>query len=301
MNKVKKSENLFNKTGKRFANILLLWFVFHSFIWVIYLRVGTVKLAFTPDALSNKFTLVHFERIFNEIFAPDTPLGSYWMNTLKYYFIGLVKLCLGYLVSYFFFRKVYLSGIYQVIFYLPAMFSGMVYISVFKNVINTYGPIWMLLYETFGYELPHLLSSAETATSVILFYVLWSGFGTQIMIFVGAMNRISPEVLEAAELDGCNWWRELLYMVFPMTIGIFLTYVLTGIGGILTASGPILFFTGLNEFLGTYTISFYIYSLTMEGQVNLASAISLFMGLMLFPVTIGTKWLVNIIQQRTEY
>lgn len=298
---MKKQETLFNKKGKVFANCMVIIALVHFCIWYVYLNVENVVLAFTPSLQEREFTLMYFERFFAELRSPDTILYGAFINSMKYFVLGLVKLVVAYLIAYFFYKKVYFHMAYKFIFYLPCMFSSLVYISVFKSMIDTNGPIYTFLYTQFGYEMPHLMSNGQTATPVIMFYSFWSGFGTSLMIYVGAMNRIPGEVLESAKLDGCNWFREFVYMVLPLTAGLFLTYFVLSFAGIFMSSGPIFYFTGMNEFLGTYTINFFIYAQTRSGQLNYASAIGLIITVVTFPIVLVTRWISNKLDSEVTY
>lgn len=299
--KKKKQETLFNKHGKVFASCMVIIAIVHFCIWYVYLNYESVLLAFTPSMLEKNFTLMYFEKFFDELRMPGTILYGAFLNTMKYFFWGIIKLIVSYLIAYFFYKKVYLHNVYKFVFYLPCMFSSLVYISVFKGVIETNGPIYVLLKKYFDYEMPHLLSNGATATPVILFYGFWSGFGTSLMIYVGSMNRIPGEVLESARLDGCNWFKEFIYMVLPLTLGLFLTYFLFAIAGIFMASGEIFYFTGMNEFLGTYTINFYIYAQTRAGQVNYAAAIGLIISIVTLPIVLLTRWIATKIDAEVTY
>lgn len=299
--RMKKSDTLFNRSGKLFASLMVSIALIHFCIWYVYLNTENILLAFTPSKNNREFTLLYFEKIFNELRSPDTILYQALENALKYFFLGQVKLICGYLVAYFLYKKIFLHNVYTFVFFIPSMISSMVYIGVFRGIINTNGPIYMLLYNVFGYEMPHLLSSANTATPVIMFYTFWSGFGIQLMIFVGTMNRIPTEILEAAKLDGCSWLREFVQLILPMTAGVFLTYFLLQYCAIFMSSGPILYFTGMSEFLGTYTISFYIYAQTSSGQLNYASALGIVISLITLPITLIMRTIVNRLDGEVTY
>lgn len=300
MNKLTKG-TLFNRSGILFANLMVLVALIHFCIWYVFLNYQSIFLAFTKNIYETNFTLINFQKIMTELKSPDTIMYEAIINTLKYFVLGIVKLLICYFISYFFFKKVYFHKIYKFIFFLPSMISATVTITVFKSFVNTNGPIYMLLYNFFGYEMPHLLSSGHTATPLIMFFVLWSGFGIQFMIFVGTMNRIPTEVFEAAKLDGCHWLREIAQIVIPLTWDTLMVYLLLGFTGIFMSTGPILYFTGMNEFLGTYTIPFYIFAQTRMGQLNYASAIGLFFTVFTVPIVVIVRLIMRRFNKEITY
>ena len=102
-------------------------------------------------------------------------------------------------------------------------------------------------------------------------------------------------MLEAAEIDGCNWFKELIYIIIPSVWPTISTIVVLATAGFLGATGPILAFTkGTN---GTMTLAFYIYQLvsgagTGQQDVYLASAVGVIMTVISFPLALLVRKLV---------
>lgn len=300
--KVNKNSNTIKNSGKLFAFMMIVPGLIHFIVFYLGVNIGSLSLAFTmPDADTGKqvFTTYQFQKIFMELSRPDTAIFEALANTLKYYAVGLIKMFLSFLIAYFFYKKVYLHKVYKLLFFLPSMIPGMVYISIFKNFIATYGPIDTVLRALFGYELPPLLAQPETATNTILFYVMWSGFGAQMLIFVGAMNRIPEEVMEAARLDGCVGPREFFQIVFPLVWETFATYFLLGIVGIFTCSGPLLYFVGTDTYTKTQTLSYWIFLQVQGGAYNYPSAIGLFFTVLALPLVLVSRWGLNRVETVT--
>ena len=302
-NENKKGETIFNRSGKWFSFFVL---IIPLIIWVLsYIGANYfwVEQAFvsTNTEGAKSFTLVYFERFFVEIFAPDTVLNVAFVNTLKYWLLGIVKTFLALFVSYFLFKKVAFSKVYTIIMMLPGIIAGTVYISIFKNLFVTYGPVWIFLNDVFGIDMQYPFSSSVLATPFILFYTLWCGFGSTLLIYVGVMNRIPGEVLEAAKLDGCGWFREFWSIIFPFTWATFTTFFITCFTGMFMSTGPILLFTGTNEYFKTYTLNFYIYVQVLNGQQNFASAMGLIIGVVTIPVVFLSRWLMNKYQSELQF
>lgn len=292
---IKIKGSLFNRKGMLFAHLCLIVPVVHFAIWYIYLNFQSIMLAFGYPANGGKWeiTFLYFEQLFTEMSLPDTQIFNALKNTMLYFAASMIKMLLCYLIAYFFFKKVYCHNLFKILFMLPTIFSSVVFITLFKGFINTYGPLWRLLYYVFGYEMPLFTASAATAKWVILFYTMWSGFGVQLLIYVGAMSRIPTEILESAKLDGCSWVREMFRIVLPLTWETFMIYFITGFATLFTASGPILYFTGMAENLDTWTLSFFIFAQTRKNLLNYASAIGLFFSLITIPIVVATRLILR--------
>ena len=289
-----KQKSTIKSGGNIFCIIMLIPVIYNFLVFYCGVNLGSIMLAFstpTPEG-GEVFSLVNFENFIKELGRTDSAVYMALFNTLEYYLLGLVKFALTSLVAYFFYKKVYLHKLYKIIFFLPSMVPGMVYISVFKNFITTYGPLYMLLYNLFGIELQPLMSQPETAKTVIMFYAFWSGFGAQLLIQIGAMNRIPEDVIEAATLDGCLGFKEFWYIVMPLIFETIATYFLLGIVGIFQASGPFLFFVG-ESMPQVHTLSYWIFTQAMGGKTNYPAAIGLIFTILALPLVITGRWAIN--------
>ena len=282
-------------SGGIFPYLLVSIGVIHFLVFFVYVNANTFVLAFTrTTADGDSFSFYYFESLFSELALSGSVMISAMLNTFKYWTLTIVKLFLSFFIAYFFYKKVPLHGLYRVIFFLPSMLPGIIVITVFKNFITTYGPLWSILNDVFNYELPVLLSESATATNTILFFVLWSGFGVQMLIFVGALNRLPESVLEAATLDGCNWTKEFRYIIIPFAWETLSIYLILAIGGLFMASGPILYFSGTKaQYNNTYTIDYWIYDKVIGGQLNYTAAVGLFFSVLSVPLALLSRWLLS--------
>ena len=61
----------------------------------------------------------------------------------------------------FLFKKVVGYRVFRVVFFLPSIISAVVYVTVFKNFVQTFGPLYTILDAAFNYKLPPLLSNND--------------------------------------------------------------------------------------------------------------------------------------------
>ena len=299
--KKKRKMNEMERNGLIFSIIVLIP-VFISFV-IFWLGVNfqSITLAFTGknEAGEDVFTLEYFSRVIRSFESPDSALSEAFVNTMKYFVVHLIKIFLSVTIAYFLYKKVPGHIFYKVLFYLPAMIPSIVYIAIFKEIIGVYGPIYTLVEKLFGYKMPALFASPGTATPTILFYVLWSGFGTSMLIYVGAMNRIPGEVIDAANLDGVGMAREFFQIVLPLIWETFGTYFLLAFTGIFMESGPLLYFVGEDQTLKTQTINYWMFLQVIGGEYNYPSAIGLFFSVLTVPFVIVSRWLITRIETVT--
>ena len=298
-----KYNTIFNRKGMRFAHLCLIIPLAHFAVFYVYLNFQSIMLAFGYHANGGDwtFTFEYFRQFFVEVTLPDTQIYNALMNTLLFFAFSLIKMVLCYLVAYFFFKKVFFHKFFKIVFLLPTIIPSVVYISLFKEFINTYGPLWKLLYTLFDYEMPLLTGNADTAKWVILFYTMWIGFGIQLFIYIGAMNRIPGEVLESGKLDGCGWLREMFRIVLPLTWETFIIYFIQALASIFMSTGPILYFTGMAETLDTWTLNYYIFVQTRKNLLNYASAVGIFFSVLTVPIVICARLILRRFNGEVSY
>ena len=247
----------------------------------------------------------NFADIFTEFTSPKSELRISLFNTFKYFVKDMLMIPLTVLLSYTLYKKVYGYKILRVIIYLPSIIPGVVYVTVFKSMIAPFGAVAEVLDKLFGYELPALLSDPKTATWTIVFYTIWTGFGTNMILYQGAMNRIPEEILESATLDGVSAMRELGAIIIPLiwpTISMTIVLLFTAL---FTASGPILLFSEAGMNFGGYetsTISFCIFNKTYLGSTyEYPAAIGVFFTVCSLPITFGIRAIMNKLDPEVSY
>lgn len=232
--------------------------------WVVFwftVNINTILMAFQDNL--GKWSLVNFPKVWESLVSPVDPDMSIQVglvNTMRYFLTGLlISLPLSLILSYFIYKKLWMYRSFRVIFYLPAIISGVAMSTVFMEFIKTDGPLGDIC-GLFGLELPRngLLATESTATWTIVFYSIWTGLSGNMLLLNGAMTRIPAEVLEAARLDGVKPFRELVSFILPLIWPSLSSMLVLQFVGILGASGPILLFAPNGEYKTT-TISYWIF------------------------------------------
>lgn len=269
---------------------LLNWLVF----W-LYINLSSIKLAFL-DARTQEFTFNNFVTFWENLTAENGEIGIAVKNTFLYFGTSLfiimpIALCM----SYFLYKEILGYKIFRVIFYLPAIISGVAMVAVYTNFISPTGPLGNIL-KLLGTEMPPegLLARPETATTTIIIYCIWTGFSGNLLLFCGAMVRVPVEILESAALEGCSPFRELVEIILPMIWPTVSTQIILLFTGIFTSSGPILLFTNGNY--ETTTISFWIFIQVLGGKAsayNIVSATGLVFTIVGVPIILLIRWLME--------
>lgn len=72
-----------------------------------------------------------------------------------------------------------------------------------------------LALKPFGLSGENWLLSPTWAMPAVVLYSLWHEIGFTVVIFLGGLSVLSPELAEAARVDGVNRWQEFWYITWP--------------------------------------------------------------------------------------
>lgn len=258
--------------------------------------------------LRDGLTLINFRRFFMDYKNNEVVRNSI-TNTLIYFVVtNFVALPIVLVSSYFLFKKVFGYKVYRVVFYLPSIISSAVIAMLFKYLVAGDGPIVSLLVKL-GADFPQqvfnngLLGYEKTAYSTIMFYCVWLGFGTNLILFTGALSRIPKEIFESAKIDGAGLFREFLQIACPLIWPTISTILILNIAGTFTFFGPIMLLTYGNY--DTMTVGWYIYSHILDANssysYNYPAAVGLLFTAVILPIVLLVKYLLEKISPEVEY
>lgn len=110
-------------------------------------------------------------------------------------------------------------------------------------------------------ELSHnWLGSPDTALPSLMIIMVWVQLGYPIVIFMAALQRVDPELYEAAELDGANWFQRFRAITMGMIRPEIFVVTLTCTIAALKVFGPVYALTGGGPGTATIVPAYYAYS-----------------------------------------
>lgn len=92
----------------------------------------------------------------------------------------------------------------------------------------------------------------------------WANIGPYMVIFIAALHNISPEIGDAAKIDGASGWRKLVYVTLPMIWGTVVVTLVLCISGSLKAFDHVIVMTGGGPAQTTELLATYMYNNTFD-------------------------------------
>src|SRR5660398_156920 len=64
-------------------------------------------------------------------------------------------------------------------------------------------------------KLPYWLQNIKINNIALVFTSVWRYLGQNMVLFIGAIMSVDPNMYEAAEIDGANQWHKFIYIILP--------------------------------------------------------------------------------------
>ncbi len=124
--------------------------------------------------------------------------------------------------------KVRGQAFYRMIYFLPSIVPTVASTILWLWILNPQAGILNTLLGYFDINGPNWMSNPAWSKPGLILLGMW-GMGNTIIIYLSGLQDVSVSLLEAAELDGANWWQRLWNITVPMVSPITLFNLITGV------------------------------------------------------------------------
>jgi raffinose/stachyose/melibiose transport system permease protein len=170
--------------------------------------------------------LDNYKEMFSDLAFRYSFIRTFLFTILSVITINFMALLFAFLVT----REIKLKNFFRAGFFIPNLIGGLVlgYIwqFIFKSVVPSLGGLLGIP----ALEELLLLADPTLALMGLIFAFTWQYAGYIMMIYIAALLNVPQELLEAAEIDGANFYHKFKNIILPMiaqafTITSFLTLV----------------------------------------------------------------------------
>ena len=253
-----------------------------------------MKLAFQDYRIIGENTWVglkHFETLFSSPAFKDVLLNTVIISTMKIIFIFPIPILLSLLINELRFGP-YRKFI-QSVSYLPHFLSWVVIAGIWITLLNPVDGGVNVIRNFF--QLPSLdfMTSKEHIRWVLVFSEMWRSAGWDTILYIAAILKISPALYEAARIDGATTWQQMRYITLPAMFSTIITVFILNLGFFMNAGFDQVFNLMNDSVLSVIDIlDTYVYRIgLMNGQYAIATAASLFKGVIGLCLILGTHFL----------
>jgi oligogalacturonide transport system permease protein len=254
-------------------------FLIGLLVFLLFPFLASLGLSFTDYRLQDRLGEARFIGLGNytEMFADHTFRKSLWITVV--YVLVTVPLKLAFALFIAFVLNFKLRGInfFRTAYYLPSILGGSVAIAVVWRYVYAGDGLINQGLALAGFSTVNWLGDPSMALVTIILLRLWQ-FGSAMVVFLAGLQGISPDLYEAAKLDGAGPWRTFSRVTLPLlTPVIFFNFIMQSVQAFQEFNGPYVV-TGGGPLKSTYLLPLMIYEEAFKYfELGYASAISWFL------------------------
>ena len=157
--------------------------------------------------------LKNYLKVFRDQYFYVSLRNNFWIVLVSVF----GQLPLGFFLAYVLTRGLVKGrDFFQTMIYLPCVISTVVIGILFQTFFSSHGA-WteIMKWMNPAYE----WSMSDRPMLPVLFVILWMYTGTYLIIFMANLQKIDPQIMEAATIDGATEWQVLWHVIFPELSG----------------------------------------------------------------------------------
>jgi multiple sugar transport system permease protein len=291
----------------KYGYIFALPFIIIFLIFTLYPTVYTFVLAFT-DA----------HGVGNEIKFLDEPFGNFtkiltnktfitcFKNTVKLWIMNFIpQITLAMLLTaWFTARRITVKGqgFFKVLFYMPNIITAAT-IAILFNALFGYptGPVNEILTslhikpESFNFFV-----DKSASRLIVAFIQFWIWYGSTMIVLISGVLGISPDIYEAADIDGANKFQQIRHITIPSLIPMVTVMLLLSVGNLMHSDTGLFYQVTRNicqlydatEVIDSYVLN----SILNSGNFGYTAAASLFQSVVGLLLMLFANWMVRRIE-----
>ena len=208
------------------------------------------------------------------------------------------------LIAYLLYKKIPGSDFFRTVLFIPSLICTVAMVLMFQYFVEMGIPT--IAQEIFGVKLPALFRKTDTAFPLIIFYGIWSGMASGMVIYMSAMSRIPETLIEYGRMEGISLFREFMTVILPLIYPTITMFIVTGLAGLFTSSGAMYLFYEDEAMDSIQTLGYYLFTRVIGENSSFeaypyASAVGLAVTAVTAPIVFGAKWVFERFDPSVEF
>ncbi|WP_062105867.1 ABC transporter permease [Bacillus niameyensis] len=189
----------------------------------------------------------------------------------------------------------------QMITYAPHFISVVVMVGIIFVILDPRGVLNQFL-ANFGIEEINFMAKASYFKSIFVWTDVWQNVGFGCIIYLAALAGISPELHEAAIIDGASKLRRIWHIDIPGILPTAVIILILNMGGFLdTGFEKVLLMQNSLNISSSEVIDTYVYKIgltSMIPQYSYSAAIGLFKAIVGLILIVGANKLAKVVTKQ---
>lgn len=267
------------------APVLLFFIVWH------YVPMWGARIAFQNVRYIGKndwVGLKYFQMLFSSPVFFRVFLNTIVISAMKIGFIFPLPILLAFLLNEV--RGHGQRKAMQSVIYIPHFLSWVVIAGIFISLLASPDGVVNKIIELFGGDPVSFMTSSRHIRWVFVYSEAWRSIGWDSILYIAAINSISPDLYDAATVDGASRMQQAFRITFPAILPTIITVFILNLGFFMNA-GFDQVFNMMNDAVinSVDIIDTYVYRVGLtKGNFSLGTAAGLFKGIIGIALILGT-------------
>ncbi|HEY3229221.1 MAG TPA: sugar ABC transporter permease, partial [Roseiflexaceae bacterium] len=276
------SEKLLAATLLAPGVVILILFIAYPFVMALWFSLTSIRVGDAGEfvGLAN-FTKAWSDNIFQTAFK-NTVFYTFWATVFKFSLGMWLALLLN---RHFRFKRLIRASM-LLPFIIPTVLSAFAWRWMFDPTFSVMN--WVLFHSGLITDRLPFLSDGDWAMWCAVLVNTWRGMPFFAITLLAGLQTISPDLHEAAALDGAGAWHRFWHVTWPLLMPVTLVVVVFSVIQTFSDFQLIYVLTGGGPANSTHLIATYAYQVGVaSGLLGEGAALSLFM----FPVLFAVVWM----------
>lgn len=232
--------------------------------------------------------LENIKQIFKQKMMLDSIWNTLWISILNVLVCFPAPIVLALLINEI--GNKFFKRFVQTASYLPHFLSWISVVGLIQILFGRDGLINDIRMQLGAAERITYLAEQKNFVPMIIWTSLWKGVGWGTIIHLANLTSINPELYEAADIDGANYFHKLWYITIPHMLPTVMILLIFQMGGLFSSNFELIW--GLqNPFIDFEVISTVIYQTGLQaGNYSLSTAVGFMQGLIALLLVGMSNW-----------
>ena len=197
------------------------------------------------------------------------------------------------LISVLLYERISGWRFYRIIVFVPFVLAIPIIAVVMKRIFQFNGPVnEVLRWLSLDFLALDWIGSSDVALWTVMILIIWRESALGIILFLARLLSLDESMIEAARIEGANWWQRLWYIILPQMRGVIEFFVVVSVITMLAAVFAYVFIIGGGRGgpgTSTMVVELYIFNALIRTSLpGIASAASVLLFLvsilLIFPL-----------------
>ncbi len=273
--------------------VLLGLFIAYPFVEGVLLSLNSTRVGIKGEFVGLK----NFDKVWNDSIFRTAVWNTFWYTGVTTVFKLALGLWLAILLNRHFRGKALVRAFILLPFIIPTVLSTFAWKWMFDptfSVIN-----WTLFQLGFITQRINWLGDPDLAMTSIIVVNVWRGVPFFAISLLAGLQTISPELQEAAAIDGARPWQRFWHVTWPLLLPVTMVVVLFSVIQTFADFQLVYVMTGGGPANATHLFATYAYQLGIgTGLLSEGAAVSLAMFPFLFLIVVVQLLYIRRVETR---